>query len=73
MLVFESICEHLQSCRDKLDAIDNREERLQELAEEERARKAELKIAAAALSAARKKAAPKLQQDLPLLPNHHPK
>lgn len=60
---FESICEHLQACRDKLDAIDNREEKLQELAEEERARKAELKIAAAALSAARKKAAPKLQQD----------
>lgn len=59
---FETIQEHLQSCRDKLTAIDNREEKLAELAEAERARKAELKVAAAALSAARKKAAPKLQE-----------
>lgn len=59
---FETIQEHLQSCRDKLAAIDNREEKLAELAEAERARKAELKVAAAALSAARKKAAPKLQE-----------
>ncbi|MBQ4635871.1 MAG: DNA repair protein RecN [Akkermansia sp.] len=59
---FEAIREHLQSCRDKLAAIDNREEKLAELAEAERARKAELKVAAAALSAARKKAAPKLQE-----------
>ena len=59
---FEAIQEHLQSCRDKLAAIDNREEKLAELAEAERARKAELKEAAAALSAARKKAAPKLQE-----------
>ena len=59
---FEAIQEHLQSCRDKLAAIDNREEKLAELAEAERARKAELKVAAAALSAARKKAAPKLQE-----------
>lgn len=59
---FEAIQEHLQSCRDKLAAIDNREEKLAELAEAERARKAELKVAAAALSVARKKAAPKLQE-----------
>lgn len=59
---FEAIQEHLQSCRDKLAAIDNREKKLAELAEAERARKAELKVAAAALSAARKKAAPKLQE-----------
>ena len=59
---FETIQEHLQSCRDKLAAIDNREEKLADLAEAERARKAELKVAAAALSAARKKAAPKLQE-----------
>ena len=59
---FETIQEHLQSCRDKLAAIDNREEKLAELAEAERARKAELKVAAAALSDARKKAAPKLQE-----------
>ncbi len=59
---FEAIQEHLQSCRDKLAAVDNREEKLAELAETERARKAALKVAAAALSAARKKAAPKLQE-----------
>lgn len=59
---FESIQEHLQACQDKLDAIDNREEKLNELAEIERAHKAELKVAAAALSASRKKAAPKLQE-----------
>lgn len=59
---FEAIQEHLQSCRDKLEAIDNREEKLAELAETERARKAELKVAAAALSASRIKAAPKLQE-----------
>ncbi len=58
---FEAIQEHLIACREKLDAIDNREEKLAELAETERARKAELKVAAAALTATRKKAAPKLQ------------
>lgn len=59
---FESIQEHLAACREKLDAIDNREEKLAELAETERARKAELKVAAAALTATREKAAPKLQE-----------
>ena len=59
---FEAIQEHLEACREKLDAIDNREEKLAELAETERARKAELKVAAAALTATRKKAAPKLQE-----------
>ena len=58
---FEAIQEHLIACRKKLDAIDNREEKLAELAETERARKAELKVAAAALTSTRKKAAPKLQ------------
>ncbi len=58
---FEAIQEHLIACREKLDAIDNREEKLAELAETERARKAELKVAAAALTTSRKKAAPKLQ------------
>ena len=58
---FEAIQEHLIACREKLDAIDNREEKLAELAETERARKAELKVVAAALTATRKKAAPKLQ------------
>ena len=59
---FEAIQEHLEQCREKLEAIDNREERLAELAEIERACKANLKVAAAALSASRKKAAPKLQE-----------
>lgn len=59
---FEAIQAHLEACREKLDAIDNREEKLAELAETERARKAELKVAAAALTATRKKAAPKLQE-----------
>lgn len=59
---FEAIQEHLVQCREKLEAIDNREERLAELAEIERACKANLKVAAAALSASRKKAAPKLQE-----------
>ena len=59
---FEAIQEHLQHCQEKLDAIDNREEKLAELAEIERAKKSELKVAAAALSASRKKAAPKLQE-----------
>ncbi len=60
---FEAICEHLQACRDKLEDVDNREEKLQQLAEEERARKAELRVAAAALSNARKKAVPRLQEN----------
>ena len=59
---FEAIQEHLVQCREKLEAIDNREERLAELAEIERACKANLKVAAAALSASRKQAAPKLQE-----------
>ena len=59
---FEAIQEHLEQCREKLESIDNREERLAELAEIERACKANLKVAAAALSASRKKAAPKLQE-----------
>jgi len=57
---FDAIQNHLQACRAKLDAIDNREERLQELAAQEQSRREELQAAAAELSAARRKAAPQL-------------
>ena len=60
---FETICEHLETCRAKLDAIGNREQRLEELhAEEERCRAAVLQ-AGAALSATRAAAAPRLEED----------
>lgn len=59
---FESIMQHLNECRQRLDAIDNREEMLRQLADKEREHFAELKIAAATLSKTRKKAAPKLAE-----------
>ncbi|MBQ8479328.1 MAG: DNA repair protein RecN [Akkermansia sp.] len=59
---FESIVQHLNECRQRLDAIDNREEMLRQLADRERERYAELKKAAVALSNTRKKAAPKLAE-----------
>lgn len=59
---FESIMQHLNECRQRLDAIDNREEMLRQLADRERARYAELKKAAVALSNTRKKAASKLAE-----------
>ncbi len=59
---FEAIQQHLEDCRNKLAAIDNREELLKELAETERAKYSELKIAAAALSNTRRKAAPRLAE-----------
>lgn len=57
---FEAIQSHLQECRNKLDALDNREARLQELATLERERHGELLAAASDLSASRRKAAPRL-------------
>ena len=60
---FEAITEHLETCRAKLDAIGNREARLEELqAEEERCRAAVLQ-AGQALSATRTAAAPRLEED----------
>lgn len=59
---FECIMQHLAECRQRLDAIDNREEMLRQLADKERERFAELKIAAVALNNTRKKAAPKLAE-----------
>ncbi len=60
---FDAITEHLETCRAKLDAIGNREQRIEELqAEEERCRAAVLQ-AGAALSATRAAAAPRLEVD----------
>ena len=60
---FESICEHLEACQAKLDAIGNREQRLEELqAEEQRCRAAVIQ-AGMVLSAARAAAAPRLEED----------
>ncbi len=60
---FESISEHLESCRAKLNAICNREQMLDELkAKEEHCRRAVMQ-AGQALSATRAAAAPQLEQD----------
>ncbi len=60
---WEAICAHLETCRDKLDAIDNRDTRLAELEAAEKAARAARDAAARALSAARRKAAPRLERD----------
>ena len=60
---FQAITQHLEDCRSKLDALDNREEHLQHLADEETKKRDVLAQAATTLSAARSKAAPKLAAD----------
>ena len=60
---FEAICEHLEACRAKLDAIGNREQRLEELLAEEQRCYASVREAGKALSAARAAAAPQLEED----------
>lgn len=60
---FQAITQHLEDCRSKLDALDNREEHLQHLADEETKKRDILAQAATTLSAARSKAAPKLAAD----------
>lgn len=60
---WESIQAHGEACRRRLDGADNRDERLRELAERERARHDELVKAAGALSAARRRAAGPLQRE----------
>ena len=60
---FEAICEHLEACRAKLDAIGNREQRLEELLAEEQRSYAAVHEAGKALSAARAAAAPQLEED----------
>lgn len=60
---FEAIAEHLEACQAKLDAIGNREARLEELqAEEERCLAAVMR-AGQELSATRAAAAPRLEQN----------
>ena len=60
---FPAIMEHLQHCREKLDSIANREERLAELEAAQQAAEAAVAEAGKALSAARRKAAPRLERD----------
>lgn len=60
---FEAICEHLEACRAKLDAIGNREQRLEELLAEEQRCYAAVREAGKALSAARAAAAPQLEEN----------
>ena len=60
---FEAICEHLETCRAKLDAIGNREQRLEELLAEEQRSYAAVHEAGKALSAARAAAAPQLEKN----------
>lgn len=59
----EAILNHLAACRAKLADMENRDDRLAELAAAEQARKADVLRAAAALSRARHKAAPRLEKD----------
>ncbi len=60
---FQAIMQHLEDCRSKLDSIDNREEHLQQLAEQEAQQRILMEQAAGVLSAARSQAAPKLAVD----------
>lgn len=60
---FTAIQEHLTECRARLDAIDNREELLARLQQAEEAALRELQQAGAALSAARRRAAPRLEKN----------
>lgn len=60
---FPAIIQHLEACRSKLDTLDNREEHLQQLAEEEKNLYTELLRVAQELSAARTQAAPTLAAD----------
>ncbi len=60
---WESICAHLETCRNRLDTIDNRDSRLAELEAAELAARGERDTAARTLSAARRKAAPRLERD----------
>ncbi len=59
----EAIEAHLTACRDKLDAIDNRDSRLSELEAAEKAARRCRDEAAAALSRSRRAAAPKLERE----------
>lgn len=56
------VTRHLEACREKLRALDSRDERLAELTEREKEAHRSMLEAAEALSAARRKAAPKLER-----------
>ncbi len=60
---WDAILTHLEACRQKLDAIDNRDSRLAELEAAEKAARTARDAAARALSAARRKGAPRLERD----------
>ena len=60
---FTAIMEHLQECREKLDSITNREQRLAELEAALKDAEQAVQKAGKALSAARRKAAPRLEKD----------
>lgn len=60
---FEAITEHLEACRAKLDAIGNREQKLEELQAEEENRRRKVLQAGKELTAARAAAAPRLEED----------
>ena len=60
---FEAICEHLENCRARLNAIGNREQRLEELLAEEKRSFAAVLQTGRKLSEARAAAAPLLEQD----------
>ena len=67
---FEAIQRHLEDCRSKLGGMESREERLAELAAAEKTARDTVLRAAAALSAARRKAAPRLEKDFLLHAAH---
>ncbi len=60
---FEAIEAHLTACRNKLDAIDNRDSRLSELETAEKAARQRRDEAARALTHTRRAAAPRLERD----------
>lgn len=59
---YAAIARHLEQCRDKLAHIEHRDDRLAELAAAEQARRDDMLRAAAELSRARRKAAPRLEK-----------
>lgn len=59
---FEAIRNHLNECRARLDAVDNREELLRVLKKAEEEAEKDVRQAGAALSSARRKAAPHLEK-----------
>lgn len=59
---YESIMAHLQTCREKLEGMERRDERLAELEQNVKARKEELTAAANKLSSKRRKAITKLEK-----------